>query len=703
MKLITLLSCLFIISLNAIEKPNIVWICIEDASCHIGPYGETAIKTPTLDRLASEGIKFDHAFVTAPVCSTSRSAMVTGMYQMTAGIHQHRSQRQSGKGGGNKNFFKSYKFNFLTIPELFKKAGYYTANITKEDYNFIKNDKMYDGTDRNWTNRKKGQPFFVQYQLRGGKFRGSTKGVDQSKIKIPPYYIDDKVIRKDWATYLGSWVKTDEDIEKIISKLRKEGELEKSYIFIWTDHGVSHIRGKQFLYDEGMQVPLIVRFPNKLKAGTVRKDLVKHIDIPVSSLALAGIKIPNYMHGLNIFSEDYNEQEKIYSGRDRCDETVDFMRCVRTKKWKYIRNFLHDVSHMQPSQYKDGKTIVSHSRKLYKEGKLNKVQAMAFQSTRAIEELYDLENDPHEINNLASDSKYKNVLVELRQDLKSWMLEYNKVNLRERIAQLAKRKYPFGGPQYEVIIDSLGKDSYKFFNAKKGSEKISDRKTENEIKQIAKQALSEYYLYTIEGKETIPNRWAKRLPSFDISEIPVVNFYKFEENRYGKRAVRFLSFKNDKAHKLGQTPIPQGNIRVYRNVSDNKHLAYEGASKFKYIPVDQKVELNLGQVQDVIVEPKLMNYQRNEYIYDKHGNVSGWHERKTYQMTVKNTRDVKIKIEIKRNFKDQYWELNKEGDFGKYKKVDLDTVSFELELEPRSQKVFSYTHVQYEGEWRKSK
>ena len=276
------------------------------------------------------------------------------------------------------------------------------------------------------------------------------------------------------------------------------------------------------------------------------------------------------------------------------------------------------------------------------------------------------------------------------------------VNLKELIAKLAKRKYAFGSPQYNKIIKKLNEETWKWSNNSKDY-KNKSLEPDSIIKQIAKEALSEYYLYTIEGKETIPNRWAKRLPSFDISEIPVVNFYKYEEGRYGQRAVRFVSFKNDKKHKLGETPIPQGDIRLYRNTGDEKHLAYEGASKFKYIPVDQKAELNLGEVVDVIVEPKLMNYQKNNFTYNKDGNIDGWHERKTFQVTVKNTRDVKVKIKVTRNFKDQYWELNKEGDFGEYKKVDLDTVSFELELEPRSQKVFTYTHVQHEGEWRKSK
>ena len=425
---ITILLLLQVVALSA-KQPNIVWICIEDASAHIGCYGETAIQTPVLDNLAAEGIKFDNAYVTAPVCSTSRSAMVTGMYQMTSGFHLHRSQRTSGKGGGNTEFYDSYQVpaEIVTVPELFKQAGYYTSNKAKTDYNFVR-EGLYDST-KDWSGREEGQPFFAQFQLHGGKNRRSANGVDRDKMKIPPYYVDDEVIREDWARYLGSWVGTDKQIGEILDRLEREGELENTYVFVWTDHGVSHIRGKQFLYDEGSRVPLLVRFPEKALAGTVREDLVTHIDIPVSSLDLAGIAIPEYLQGKSIFADDYQEQEIIYFGRDRCDETVDVIRGLRKGSYKYIRNFLPAVSHMQPSQYKDGKKIVSHSRQLFLDGKLSEAQGRPFLPTRPVEELYDLEADPDELNNLAGRSESEALLVGFRKRLQEWMIENNDLGL----------------------------------------------------------------------------------------------------------------------------------------------------------------------------------------------------------------------------------------------------------------------------------
>jgi len=218
-----------------------------------------------------------------------------------------------------------------------------------------------------------------------------------------------------------------------------------------------------------------------------------------------------------------------------------------------------------------------------------------------------------------------------------------------------------------------------------------------ELKEITKEGLSEYFLYTIEGKETIPTGWSKRLLSFDVDDVPVVNLYKYEEERYGPSVVRFLSFKNDKEHELGETPIPGGMLKVYRNVGSEGHLSYTGQSSFKYIPVDEDVELNLGAVANVVVEPKLMDFKTENYRFDRRGNVSGWDEARTFKIEVKNTRDIDVKVEIKRNFNTSYWKLTRSGDFGKFESVDKDTIKFTLILKPRSKRTFEYILRTYHG------
>ncbi len=421
---------------TASDRPNILWIIVDDMSANLSCYGETVIQTPHLDRLAADGIKFTNAFVTAPVCSTNRSAFITGMYQTTIGSHHHRS----GRGDAKIVLPDSVR----PVPEYFQEAGYYTAitgwpnkdrsNRGKTDYNFEWDTAMYDGPD--WSKRKPGQPFFAQVQLPGGKHRGGdlegnrnfvkrmkaeTGSVtDPNDVTLPPYYLDDPVIREDWAAYLDSVRLTDRFVGDIVQRLKDEGDWENTVVLFMTDHGISHARGKQFLYEEGIHVPLIVS-GGELPKGNVREDLVEHIDIAALSLGLAGIEIPGYMQAQDILADDYAPRDAIFSARDRCDETVEHMRCVRTERYKYIRNFLPDRPHMQPNRYKDSKDIVKTLRAAYEAGKLNEIQASLFVPTRPKEELYDLKNDPFEINNLAASPKHKKTLSKLRGQLDDWI------------------------------------------------------------------------------------------------------------------------------------------------------------------------------------------------------------------------------------------------------------------------------------------
>ena len=407
------------------KRPNILWICAEDMSANMSCYGETTIQTPNIDRLAAQGSLFKHAFITAPVCSPSRSAMVTGMYQTTIGAHLHRSSRHAVK--------IRLPGHIKLISEYFQQAGYYTSNGSmlnksspaktkpgKTDYNFTLDRKVYDGAE--WSGRKPGQPFFAQIQLKGGKNRGAKvpAPVDPAKVQLPPYYPDHPVLREDWARYLNSIIQTDIELGEILKRLREDGDAENTIIFFWTDHGISHIRGKQYLYEEGIHIPLIVRGAG-IKGGTVREDLVEHIDIAATSLSLAGVPIPSHIQGRALFARDYKPKAYIFSARDRCDETVERMRCVRTSRYKYIRNFYPHRPHTQPNRYKDGKQIMVTMRGLFAAGKLNSHQARPFLPRRPVEELYDLQSDPYELNNLAETPAHQRTLKKLRTVLFDWL------------------------------------------------------------------------------------------------------------------------------------------------------------------------------------------------------------------------------------------------------------------------------------------
>jgi arylsulfatase A-like enzyme len=422
------------------KRPNIVWFFVDDMSANFSCYGEKTVTTPNVDQLAKDGTKFTRAFATCPVCSPCRSALITGCYQTTIGSHHHRSGR-----GTEKIHLQN---GVVPVPVLFQQAGYYTCiggppgpnkkgrrALGKTDYNFEWDPKIYDGND--WSGRKPGQPFFMQVMTPGGKYRGNgnnpawreramrelgsvTKPED---VVLPPYYPRDPVILDDWAQYLDCCRYTDKEVGMVIDRLKNEGLLDSTIFFFMTDHGISHARGKQFLYDEGIHVPLVVRGPG-IEAGKVRDDLVLQIDMTATSLALAGIEIPKWMQGRDLFAKDYKPRDAVISARDRCDETVEHLRSVRTSQFKYIRNYLNERPHLQPNRYKDGKAILQSLRALHAAGKLDPLQEkLLFAPTRPKEELYDLTADPFEVKNLAGDPAYRSVLEEMRKRLADWEVQ----------------------------------------------------------------------------------------------------------------------------------------------------------------------------------------------------------------------------------------------------------------------------------------
>ncbi|MGD9646912.1 MAG: sulfatase [Pirellulales bacterium] len=418
-------------------RPNIVWIFVDDMSANFSCYGEQLIETPHVDRLAREGARFPHAYVTAPVCSPCRSALITGCYQTSIGAHHHRS----GRGIEKIHLPDAIE----PVPALFQRAGYYTciggplvggkSNLGKTDYNFEWDESIYDGSD--WSGRQPGQPFFMQVQLHGGKYRGndnSPRWTEQAlrelgsttrpqDVELPPYYPRDPVLLNDWAQYLDTVRFTDKQVGDVVARLEREGILDNTVVCFMTDHGISHARGKQFLYDEGLHVPLVIRGPG-IAPGTVRDDLVEHIDLTATSLALAGIAVPDWMQGRDLLAADYQPREAVFAARDRCDETVEHLRSVRTTDFKYIRNYLPARPHLQPNRYKDSKQIVKRLRELHAAGQLDELtENLLFAPTRQPEELYDLAADPFELVNLADNPSYAEELAAMRERLQTWESE----------------------------------------------------------------------------------------------------------------------------------------------------------------------------------------------------------------------------------------------------------------------------------------
>jgi len=404
--------------------PNILWIVADDLGAELGCYGTPLMRTPSIDKLASQGARFTRCFTTAPVCSPSRSALMTGMYQTTINAHDHRSMT-------------SLPVGIKPITDYFRQAGYFTANIgkiapgleshAKTDFNF-KVEKPFDSDD--FDELRTHQPFFAEIQLfephRGswGPAKTLDYHVDPSKVELPPYYPDDPVVRKDWAGYLDTVDYLDTKVGTILKRLEDQGLAENTVIFFFGDNGRCHVRDKQWLYEGGLHIPLIIRWPGKLKAGSVRDDLVSAIDISAMSLRIAGVTLPTNMQGRAFLEPVVAPRKYIFGARDRCDETVDRIRSVRDDHFKYIRNFMPERPYTQPNAYKErAYPALKVLKRLHAEGKLTPAQELFMADKKPEEELYDLKTDPDEIHNLAASPEHQKMLGELRDALKAWMVE----------------------------------------------------------------------------------------------------------------------------------------------------------------------------------------------------------------------------------------------------------------------------------------
>jgi arylsulfatase A-like enzyme len=419
----------FLQSRNA--PPNILWLTGEDMGKQLGCYGFPQMRTPNIDRLAAEGVRFNNAFTTAPVCSASRSAFMTGVFQTTSGAHHHRSHRKDGY---------HLPTGIRLITDRFRDRGYFTCNVRevapgiggtrKTDFNWAV-EKPFDGD--HWNQRAKGQPFFahINYQAphKGPAFPRARKLmkplVDPNRLDLPPYWPDHPVVRDEFANYLDAINLLDHDIGITLDALKKDGVLENTIIFFFGDNGRCLIRGKQWLYDAGISIPLIIRWPGgDAKPGTVRDDLVSAVDYSATALHMAGIPADGMMHGQSLFGPKFQAREQIFAARDRCDMTEDRIRCVRTSRWKYIRNFMPERPYSQYNQYiLTSYPTLTVMKQLYYDGKLNATQSLFMASRKPEEELYDVSKDPHEVNNLAATVAAREVQEDLRAKLDRWIVE----------------------------------------------------------------------------------------------------------------------------------------------------------------------------------------------------------------------------------------------------------------------------------------
>jgi N-sulfoglucosamine sulfohydrolase len=423
------------------NRPNILWISVEDMSCDLGCYGDSYSVTPNIDRLATEGTRFTNVFTTAGVCAPVRSGVITCMYPTSIGTNHMRCK---GIPPAQVKCFTEY----------LRTAGYYCTNNSKTDYQFASPVTAWDESSNkaHWRNRPEDKPFFSVINLtvtHESQIRNNSKKMlerldklnpkerhEPADAKVPPYYPDTDVVRKDWAQYYDLITLMDKQVGDILGQLEEDDLSEDTIVWFWSDHGRGLPRAKRWIYDSGIHVPLIIRVPEKYRrwidkhhpenfaAGTINENMVSSIDFGTTVISLAGVGIPQHMQGRAFLGpQKVGGRECIFAARDRMDEAIDCIRAVRNKRFKYIRNFMPHVSYGQDIDYMNQMPTMREMRRLNAQGKLKGAQRHYFLLQKPVEELYDIISDPHEINNLADNSEYEDVLRQMKQKLYDWMIE----------------------------------------------------------------------------------------------------------------------------------------------------------------------------------------------------------------------------------------------------------------------------------------
>lgn len=410
-------------------QPNIVWITSEDNSVHyMKLFDEHGVETPNIDKLASQGLIYTHAFSNAAVCSAARSTLISGCYGPRLATHYHRNQQKVDMPDGVEMF-----------PAYLRKAGYYTSNNSKEDYNINKAENVWDESSRkaSWRNRAEGQPFFHVFNIgvchesslhfSKKKMAANKTTTDSETVFVQPNHPNTELFRYTNAYYRDRISLMDSKVGEVIEELKADGLLESTFIFYYGDHGGVLPGSKGYLYETGLHVPLVVHIPEKYKhlvddkAGSSVEGFVSFVDFGPTVLSLAGIDVPQGMDGLpflgkNVTSQEVNARDETYSYADRFDEKYDMVRALRKGKYKYIRSYQPFNYDGLMNEYRYKQLAYQEWLDLYKKGDLNATQSFFFEP-RKPEMLFDVEADPYETKDLSGDAQYAETLKLMRDRL----------------------------------------------------------------------------------------------------------------------------------------------------------------------------------------------------------------------------------------------------------------------------------------------
>ncbi|WP_250149165.1 sulfatase [Flagellimonas sp. 389] len=441
------------------KRPNILWLVTEDMGAYLPSFGDSTIVTPNLSRLAREGVVYPSLYSTSGVCAPSRAAIATGMYPSGIGADHMRTTSYT-EATGLPKYGAVPPTEVRMVSELLRMDGYYCTNNYKTDYQFKAPVTAWDESSpyAHWRNRGKDQPFFsvfnftethesglfepyghrnvetrhyksgdTNYKWKPDRMTEAETKVHlpkDTKFSIPPYLPNTDVVKRDiWKLY-NNIAEMDNQVGAILKQLEDDGLLENTIIFFYGDHGGPLPRQKRLIYDSGLNTPMIVRFPNKIHAGTKDNRLVSFVDFAPTLLSLTGTNPPEHLQGQAFLGEHKVEKERsyIHAAADRFDAFTDAIRAVRDKRFKYIRNYRPEQGYYLPIEYRERIPTMQELLSLSAKGKLDSIQSLWFKESKPVEELYDCQSDPHELHNLAEDLKYANKLNELRQEMDRWLV-----------------------------------------------------------------------------------------------------------------------------------------------------------------------------------------------------------------------------------------------------------------------------------------
>ncbi len=459
------------------ELPNILWLVSEDNSALLGCYGDDFATTPYLDKMASDGFLYTHTYANAPVCAPARNTIITGIYANSGG-NQHMRSR----------YAKSEVVR--TYPEFLREAGYYCTNNAKTDYNTSSIDpgSIWDESSgtAHYRNREPGQPFFAVFNTNISHESSIHDSIpmeelrhDPDEVPLPPYHPDTPAMRHDWAQYYDKIEEMDSWVGEKLRELEEAGLAENTIVFYYADHGGVLARSKRYVYETGTHVPFILHVPEKYRhlfpaeqPGSEVNRLVSFVDLAPTLLSIAGIPVPEYMQGSAFLGDQKTDDpEYAYMFRGRMDERYDMSRSVRDHKYRYIHNYMPYRVYGQPLDYLWRAPSIRSWEQAYLNGECNEIQSV-FWNTKPVEELYDTENDPWEVNNLAGNPAYRDVLVRLRDANKEWVISINdsgfipEADLGDRTGDMSTYDYMRSGRvNLQEIIDAaelatLGRSEY---------------------------------------------------------------------------------------------------------------------------------------------------------------------------------------------------------------------------------------------------